>query len=286
MLGKFLDSGPSVFDVPRIAEHSTRLKDVLSGHMKYKSDHPALRDGKVRISSLSQGFCPRAMVLSHTQGLMRTEDITADKAWIFGVGKAYNFLLQNEVMPCLPGWRGRWRCKGCGFVHGDEKLGSVRPKACKCHCTEFEYVELYAENEELSGHIDGVIDWGGKGLIEDMEVQEFKTINTRGFVNVNSKNFKPPMPEHVVQCSAYCMLLGIGRGRITYFEKSDRSLGQVMAEHAFVYDSKVTDPLVKLLKYAFQCLKDSKLPRRATGCALLKNERPQQCFCAGPCFSS
>ncbi len=167
---------------------------------------------KYRASGLSR-MCPREEFFRYRDRVPKFEVIGAGLQRTFDFGTAVHEFVQNHW---FSEWLvGIWQCAGCNEFHGGR-----RPQSCRCGFSVFRYQEISLENEWVTGHPDGVLQFGDRLIL-----LEVKTCSSKQFELI-TKIRRKPLDAHVDQCQVYMDMLGISEAVIFYIQK-DESLLEV-----------------------------------------------------------
>jgi hypothetical protein len=193
-------------------------------------------------------MCAWEEILCARHGVTRTRQETAKDRWTFGIGKAYHYMLQNEMFvapgtstttrdenglrlevsssrePLFLGW---WKCEGCARVEAGVGEGVAswihRPLECpKCGWDEFSYFEPDHRREGFRSHSDGGILWNGK-----VYHLEFKATNAFNFRKV----YATPMPEHLVQVALNKFTSGAEQSLLVYLNYEEPVWKKAVVTH-------------------------------------------------------
>lgn len=224
-----------------------------------------------RISSLSR-LCARQEVICGLHSISRREEVPDKLQRTFDMGNAFHSLVQNE-------WFGKW-----GWLWGDWSCGcgaeysrSHRPAKCdSCgRADAMTYVELELENKEhgITGHPDGVIKRHGIS-----KVMELKTASGKYYEYI--VNFvRNAIDQHRDQVNMYMWMLGIRKGSIIYFNKSESDWVEFKQEYSQIR----VDRQVEKVKEIRAGLRTRKIPPR-TVCEKEDCARAKSCPVRKLCF--
>lgn len=150
---------------------------------------------------------------------------------------------------------GVWKCKNplCGEKFGlDKKLGIPKPSdnCTKCGCSEYEYIEVSAEDEEhmMRGHIDGVLK-----IADEFCVIDYKSMHANQF-----SRLRDPLDKHIIQISIYLWLLDLKSGFLLYENKDS----QKIKLFEIAYSDKLITKILNRLEMLEGIVAKRKLPKR------------------------
>lgn len=260
---------------PKVVEWDDRfLNLVLEKYKRPLSEEdkaPITPESWLRSSNVSN-MCPRAYALSMIFDIPLNKEEDANTLWIYNVGTAYHWMIQNLILPNLggvfQGWWKSYKSIGDGEVSFDlnNRIGVVHTHPAimrfargfkqKKGYIEYGCVQkppgddwVYCEMEgkipelRLKGHWDGNLVWP-----DYEEVLELKSIIDFGFKNVDPNVGGVPIKEHVIQVHNYMMMAGVDRARIVYIGKGKQWLKTAFAEHVVYRDDDIVDGIKKLMK--------------------------------------
>lgn len=235
---------------------NARLRDALLSAWKspVEEERAISVDAPFRASSVSS-MCPRAYALSMITPMSTGDDCDAEGLWIFGIGNAYQDLMQNDALLSLgkvfQGWWKRFvPFRLDSFAPGQEFFKKEIVKGDECSADQFiehawcprpegdgwRYEEMYGfiPHLNIGGHFDGILSWE-----DGCELFELKTINEFMFNGVDPAEGGRPLSSHIIQVHVYMMMTGLRRARIVYIGKAKPSMKVAMVEHLVDYDENV-----------------------------------------------
>lgn len=166
---------------------------------------------KFRASGLSR-MCPREEFFRQRDRVPKFELIGAGLQRTFDFGTAVHEFVQNHW---FSDWLvGIWQCAGCNEFQGGRK-----PKSCRCGFTVFRYHEISLENELVTGHPDGVLQFEDDRLV----LLEVKTCSSKQFELI-TKIRQKPLDSHLDQVQIYMGMLGLSDAFIFYVQKDEALL--------------------------------------------------------------
>lgn len=280
-------------DVARKARSPQSLAKLTKELYSRKEEVPPLDAGSMLRASGIASVCPREEVLCVIHGVVRQGGWTADQNLNFLLGSGMHWALQNELLPTIGVFYGRWTCLKCGLGYGGpepDEAGEcrvdggvadaglvLRPVKCdQCGSHEFFYRELMFSDEQyrIGGHCDGFLQEPRR---TGLGVFEAKSIADRWFSDVRDV----PMVQHVVQMQTYMWLTGLTWAKILYWNKGGWGV-KAFREHFVDRDEESIERIKRAIRSIWDGIASGDLPKRICGNRLCK--RAKGCGVREICF--
>jgi hypothetical protein len=251
-------------------------------------------------SLLRDEYCARKEALAIRYNKKVRESITGGHKAVWAIGRSLEKLVREELVASTMAPRiwGEWTCN-CGSTYlplGPTPNSNAICSTCGSPPTEYVEAIQHSKEHGVSGSPDLLINMHGKpsnGPI--FMVGEIKSIKAEGSAQyAGFKTITEPMPDHVIQASAYRYLLFLA-GHNVYKEVSiiyvskDFKFGSPYKEFRV---PPASDELIqhiltdskKVADFVAGDKQDEYLPDREAKCTAITDKCPRQCPLASECF--
>lgn len=308
MLGKYTGA---IVDPNKDIVVSTKISDIIKEHwnetresseITLEKKDPIWKEWWIGASSISKA-CPKMFALMCANGVS-SEVLNSETLWNFGQGTMYHKLFQQNILLSFPDGmlHGRWKRRRRNGTLDWTMFKNEVPEGVLLERGwgpkpigdgwEYDEPKLRIPDNRVVVKIDAI-------LADDdgLEVQEIKTEKSYARDILNPMLGGRPRESHIEQVHVGMWATGIGRARIIYVFKGERTFSSSILEHVVHRDERIIDDLKTRTRKCVDAVKKiesicgsderivaAKEMERLPECKLKSKGKPKYCDARDLCF--
>lgn len=235
-------------------------------------------DEYVRASEVYE-VCPREEVIVYLNGVVRRREVGVKTGLSFFFGEVMHDALRDRILNDFGGFvlLGKWECRVCKRLHGDENKPIRRPSVCSgCKNSDFRYVELEYRDDSLRlrGEVDGIIE-DESGVRHLLEIKVVSNSFFKYLLNTFSLRY-------YYQIQAYFYLTGLSSCKVVLVNRDSDGEDDMVAVLEVVRDDVVIDEIVMKARLIVGGIARGMYPSGV--CSSPSDKRAKSCPVADICF--